>query len=148
MSDFLTKEELLEGEDFDVQPLTIRMRKGGKDVERQVMVRALDGYQRSILNAAMLKFKQGQAPDQDSEAIATVEARVALMSLVDQQGKRMFTLAELTKKFIEQWARTYRAGTIQSIYSKTVKMSALEPDAAKEAEGNSDATQSSGSTSD
>jgi hypothetical protein len=146
---FLTKEELMEGSEIRTEPLTIRRRRDGKLEEVQVMVAGMNGYQRSIINAAFMVVKQGGRDFAiNTEAMAQAEARTALACLRTEDGSKMFSNAELTGALIKEFGNKWEAGTIQAIFTKAQNLSGLSPDELAAMEGNSAATQNESSTSD
>ena len=77
-----------------------------------------------------------------------VHARLALMSVVNGEGKRLFPPNQLTRANIEKFGNAWQAGAIEKIFNEAYKLSLLRPEDLRDAEGNSEATQSEPSISD
>lgn len=138
----LTKQDILAGEHLAIEPVEIKVHQPDGSVEYgTVYVRAIDGYQRALVNATLVQVKnQGRDVEVNSKAIANINSLVAMMALVDKDtGKRWFGRNELTPKDVEDFGHKWGAGTIEAIYNKAEQISGMSNKALEDAEGNSEA---------
>lgn len=147
----LNKEELVAGETLRVEPLTIKrlLDDGSGEEDVEVLVRGMDGYQRGLINSALALVNNNTGDvAMNAEALVTLEARVALSCLVNDDGSRMFTQSELTKKAVADFGKAWRAGTLGKIYTFAVALSGMAPGQREEIAKNSEAAQIDSSSSD
>lgn len=129
----LSKEEILAADDIQVEDVEVPEWGG------TVRVRGLTGAQRSLIQGTVMAVR-GQSVTVKADALAAMQERLVAMSLVDGDGKRLFTDKEVGKLAAKN------AGVIARLFTKAQELSGLAEDSVDAAAGNSDAAQSDGST--
>lgn len=103
----------------------------------EVIVRALTGTERDAFEASMIQLR-GKEKVLKME---NIRARLAALSVVDEQGIRLFTDAD-----VEQLGHK-SATALNRVFEVAQRLSGLTPEAVEELTGNSLPGQSEGSTS-
>lgn len=115
----LTKDQILSADDLSTESVSVP--EWGGDV----LIRCLTGSERDSFEAALDSLKKSGRP------LHNIRARLAAMSIVDEQGNRLFSDAEidaLGKKSSSALNRVFEAAT---------KLSRFSEESVKELEKNS-----------
>src|SRR4051812_11733960 len=135
----LSRDAILAADDRKVQEVDVPEWGG------TVLVKAMSGEERDAFETSMTKRRPILTGPRkgDMETIpdtANMHAKLVARSLVDEGGARLFPDADV----IELGKKS--AAALQRVWDVAAELSGLGGDAAEEAEGNSDAVQSDGST--
>lgn len=131
----LTKADILAADDLPTEDVEVPEWGG------TVRVRGLSGSQRSLVEATMVAAK-GQAVEIRVEAFKTLRERLVAASLVDENGKRLFSDAEvgvLGEKSGNALTRVFKVAS---------RLSGMDDGQVQEIAGNSGAGPSAGSDTD
>ena len=128
----LTKEQIFACE--DIKTLTVPVPEWGGEV----IVRTLSGTERDAWEQSMVDSKK----DGKRVSIEMAKARLCILSIVDEDGKRIFTNADAI-------ALNSKSGAaIDRVYTASAKLSGITDDEVAEIAKNSEAAPSGNSTSD
>lgn len=131
----LSKAEIIAAEDIAYEDVPVPEWGGA------VRVRGLTGAQRSLIEATMVASK-GQEVEVRIEAFRTLRERLVAASLVDENGKRLFTDHEVSALGEKS------AVVLSRLMAVAQRLSGMDEKAVEAMAGNSEAGQSAGSGSD
>lgn len=108
----------------------------------EVRLRELSSKERSLIEATTIGAK-GQSIEIRIEAFKTLREKTVVAALIDQDGKRLYQDKDAAQLGLKS------GQVIERLFQKVQELSGMNPEAVKDAEGNSagTATDSSGSDS-
>ena len=127
----LGRGEILAAEDIDY--LTIAVPEWGGDVR----IKSLDGEERDELESTTLSMNGSDTKIN----MRNMRAKFAALSIVDDQGKRLFTVADITL------LRKKSSSALDRVFAASQKLSKMRDEDVKELTENFSAAPSGGSTS-
>jgi hypothetical protein len=119
----LNKKQIIEAHDLRTETVPIPEWGG------EVIVRGLTGAAQSRVEATMVAAK-GQAVEVRVEAFKELRQRIVAEAIVDENGKRMFSDAEI-KQLGEK-----SASALQRVFDKAQELSGMDSGSLERAEGN------------
>lgn len=127
----LSRDQILEAKDLETREVDCPEWGGS------VLVRALSGTDRDAYEASLVQIRgKQQVPN-----LANIRAKLVARAVVDEDGNRLFTDADI--KALGQKS----AAALGRVFTVAAEMSGLDDKDIEEIEGNSDAAQSGASTS-
>lgn len=127
----LSRDQILEAKDLETREVDVPEWGG------TVLVRALSGTDRDAYEASLVQIRgKQQVPN-----LANIRAKLVARAVVDEDGNRLFTDADI--KALGQKS----AAALGRVFTVAAEMSGLDDKDIEEIEGNSDAAQSGASTS-
>ncbi len=128
----LTRDQILAAQDIETIEVDVPQWGGS------VLVRGLTAAQRGQFTAAIME----QRGKQQTVKLQDIQVRLCALSIVDEQGKRMFADHEL------HLLAEKSAAALQHVFEAGQRLSGLSNEDVEELTKNSDETQSDGSLSD
>lgn len=127
----LSRDQILEAKDLETREVDVPEWGG------TVLVRALSGTDRDAYEASLVQIRgKQQVPN-----LANIRAKLVARAVVDEDGSRLFSDADI--KALGQKS----AAALSRVFTVAAEMSGLDEKDIEEIEGNSDAAQSGASTS-
>lgn len=127
----LSRDQILEAKDLETREVDVPEWGG------TVLVRALSGTDRDAYEASLVQIRgKQQVPN-----LANIRAKLVARAVVDEDGNRLFSDADI--KALGQKS----AAALSRVFTVAAEMSGLDEKDIEEIEGNSDAAQSGASTS-
>ena len=127
----LSRDQILEAKDLETREGDVPEWGG------TVLVRALSGTDRDAYEASLVQIRgKQQVPN-----LANIRAKLVARAVVDEDGNRLFSDADI--KALGQKS----AAALSRVFTVAAEMSGLDEKDIEEIEGNSDAAQSGASTS-
>lgn len=137
MSNLLTREAILDAPDINTEDVAVPEWGG------TVRVKGLTGAGRDRFEAAMVGQSQGKGRNKSRQVnLDNIRARMAALSIVGEDGDRLFSEADVRSLGEKS------AAALQRVFDVAQRLSGLSEDDVEELAGNSDAAQSGSSTSD
>lgn len=133
----LTRDQILGAQDLETREVHVPEWADPVTGDDVVYVRALTGKERDAWEASLMQIR-GKASVPNP---ANMRAKMVVRSLVDAEGKRLFTDADTNP------LGDHSAQVLDRLFELICEMSGISNNAVEEAEGNSDAAPSGVSTS-
>lgn len=127
----LSRDQILEAKDLETREVEVPEWGG------TVLVRALSGTDRDAYEASLVQMRGNKSVPQ----LGNIRAKLVARAIVDEDGNRLFTDADI--KVLGQKS----AAALSRVFTVAAEMSGLNDADIEEIEGNSDAAQSGASTS-
>lgn len=126
----LSRDQILEAKDLETREVEVPEWGG------TVLVRALSGTDRDAYEASLVQMRGNKSVPQ----LGNIRAKLVARAIVDEDGNRLFTDADI--KVLGQKS----AAALSRVFTVAAEMSGLNDADIEEIEGNSDAAQSGAST--
>lgn len=136
----LNRDEILQADDFEYRLVDVPEWAAG-DPNARVRVRSLAGEERDQLEARMVKFK-GQEAEVNTDAFRNFRAGLVAMSIIDGDGNRLFTDAD-----VEALGRK-SSKALQRVFNVCQELSAFSEEDIAELTGDLEQDPTEGSSSD